>query len=170
MNTITCVDCGATVEGARQKRRCAPCRKLRARTTTRTLSPGEKIPTGTPRRYLRNHGYIELRWTVAPMSQVRAYEHQIVNGHMTTADQVHHRNHQRDDNRAENLKPMSHAEHHAEHRGEWWEKAANLYADGMGTYRIAKIVGADPSTVFRALVKMGVPTREQRGGRWHRRK
>lgn len=121
-----------------------------------------------PRRYPRQHGYVELRWTVAPCTEVRAYEHQIIDGHRTTADEVHHINHRRDDNRPENLRPSTVEEHHAEHHGDWWPLAAELYASGMGTFRIAQRVEADPATVYRALVRMGVQMRPQYGGRYHR--
>lgn len=102
------------------------------------------------------------------MTRVRAYEHQIIDGRMTAAEQVHHRNLQRDDNHPNNLHHITVVEHHEYHRGDWWAEAAQLYTDGMGTYRIARLVHANPTTVYRALVKMGIPLRKQHGGRWHR--
>ena len=161
MGFIVCIDCGTTVPGAAQKRRCERCRKAwNRRRSVRTLAPGETLPAGEPLRRIAQHGYVELRWKVDTRSYVRIYEHQVTNGRVTTAEQVHHVNRVKHDNRPENLRHLSEAEHAAEHNDvAWWAEADRLYTAGLGTYRIARIVGRHPVTVWRGLVKFGTRLR-----------
>lgn len=60
--------------------------------------------------------------------------------------------------------PLSAEEHRAIHGTEaliWHEEACVLYRAGLSTYQVGKRVGRDPSVVYRALVKLGVPMRKE---------
>lgn len=94
----------------------------------RTLTHGDVIPQGQPRRYQNAAGYVRLRWLVAVDEYVEVYEHRLVAG-MPDADlHVHHLNRDRADNRRDNLLVLSAAEHgllHArEDRGEYDRRLA----------------------------------------------
>ncbi|EAS0269325.1 hypothetical protein E7939_21780 [Salmonella enterica] len=157
-----CVDCGITITGAPQKRRCAGCRKIRGTTVIRTLAAGEKVPPHEPRRYPSSHGYVRLRWRVGTKECVETYEHRIFDGRVTDAEHVHHINHVKTDNRDANLERLtaeSHSVKHALESVSWWHEAANLYRIGFSTYEIGKRLNRNPSTVYRALVRLGVETR-----------
>ncbi len=59
-----------------------------------------------------------------------------------------------------------HAEYHGNHnRSIDVDRAKALYFQGLGTTRIAKMLGHDPSAVWRALKREGIPTRQQFGGK-----
>jgi len=163
MPDIICVDCGAVLTGARQRRRCDNCRRVHnAYRLVRTLAPGEKVPEGIPGRYLRSHGYVLLRWRVGVRQYVETYEHRVFDGYVTTEDHVHHANHVRSDNRPENLRPLAADEHYVIHGDPaWWVRAARLYGTGHSTYEVGKRLSRNAATVYRALVKMGVPLRKE---------
>jgi HNH endonuclease len=157
-----CEICGTTIVGAPQRRFCRPCRNKRCGNTIRTLKPGERVPDGAPRRHPSDHGYIRLRWKVGTKAYVETYEHRVIDGRVTTEEHVHHVNGVRTDNRPENLRPMS-AEDHSVVHGDpvWWVRAARLYTSGLSTYQVGKRLTRDPASVYRALVKMGVPLRKE---------
>lgn len=123
----------------------------------RQLRPGEVVPTGEPRRYRSSHGYIRLRWRVAPNELVEAYEHRIVAG--TMAPEVHHRNGLKDDNRPENLVSLSTLEHAAEHSSVDYVEASQLYRDGWSLPMLAKRYGVGNVTIMRSLKLRGVQMR-----------
>src|SRR3954464_8422549 len=160
---ITCIACGKVFEGVRQRRRCPPCKRaLARRTTSRMLRPGEQIPEGEPRRYLSSHGYMRLRWQVAPRSYIETYEHRVFEGRVRTEDHVHHVDRIRTNNTPANLRPLSAGEHRHVHMPQLWaEEAGRLYLAGLSTYQVGKAVGKDPSTVWRALVKTQIPIRKE---------
>jgi hypothetical protein len=111
---------------------------------------------------VRSHGYVLLRWRVGPRQYVETYEHRVFNGRVTTEEHVHHVNHVRADNRAANLRPVSAAKHHLEHEDvRWHREAAASYVAGLSTYQIGKRLCRNPATVYRALVKLGVPLRKE---------
>lgn len=154
----------------------------------RQLRAGQRIPEGEPKRYRSGHGYVRLRWRVAPLQYLEVYEHRVVDGRVTEADEVHHENKQRDDNRPENLEPLTRAEHRARHDAERerryapyrsreaMEKAkraelrraerkvraeamASDYRDGMTTIEVGEKYGVHCSNVSRELRSVGVVLR-----------
>lgn len=161
-------------------------RKAKKRAVIETLKPGDPIPSGTPKRYANDRGYIRLRWLVGTQHYVETYEHRVVDGYVTTAEEVHHKNGTRDDNRPENLEPLSKSEHArlhgegAEHRYypyrsksameraqraqpnrlarlERAREMRRLYLDeGLSTVEIAERIGLDASNVSRYLRSIGV--------------
>lgn len=144
-------------------RYCDPCRKARnSERSVRHLAPGERVPEGEPRRYGSSHGYVRLRWRIGVRRYVETYEHRVFDGHVTTEDHVHHLNHDRSDNRPENLQQMTALEHLSHHGDAAWRNhAAELYIRGMSTYQIGRLVERNPATVYRALVKLGVRPRSE---------
>lgn len=131
----------------------------------RQLRPGEEVPAGEPRRYASARGYIRLRWKIGTRRYVETYEHRVVDGHVTTAEQVHHRNRNRADNRPENLEHLIADEHQAEHKHEARERrerVAELYADGLSVPQIAHLLGVHDSCVTRHLQAKQVSTRKRR--------
>lgn len=82
------------------------------------LPPGAPLPDGMPRRYRAHNGYIRLRWYLGPGRYVETYEHRVEGDHVTTAEHVHHINHDKSDNSPANLRYLTaeeHAEHHRAH-------------------------------------------------------
>lgn len=124
----------------------------------RQLRAGEPIPDGPPRRYLnKSTGYVRLRWKVGVRQYVEVYEHRVADGRVVDAQQVHHRNHDRADNRPENLKPVTVAEHGEHHRAvdHDWIICEYMYGEAMDT--IADDLGVHPATVSRILTQHAVP-------------
>jgi HNH endonuclease len=102
--------------------------------TIRQLKAGEELPPGEPRRYVSGRGYIRLRWRLGDGSYVEVYEHRVIDGRVTTAEQVHHKNRNRSDNRPQNLEHLSAEAHSAEHHHEAHERrerVVSLDADGL---------------------------------------
>lgn len=128
----------------------------------RTLTPGEPVPEGEPRRYPDRAGYVRLRWRVGPGEQVEIREHRLVAG-VVTDDHVHHKNHVTGDNRPDNLAILTADEHAALHGGKARKfdrhRAAHLYAAGLSTVELGRVFGVNPVTVYRGLRAEGVKTR-----------
>lgn len=131
--------------------------------TVRFLRPGETPPEGVqPARYKNSAGYVRLRWRVAPREYVEVLEHRFVMG-AKPGQEVHHKNHVRDDNRPENLELVTSAEHGERHRSHDHETIIELYLTGLSTPQVGARVGLDPSTVWRVLDTAGVPIRPGSG-------
>lgn len=132
--------------------------------TITQLRSGDQVPPWPPRRYRAGHGYIRLRWKIAPGRYVEAYEHRVIDGRVTTAEHVHHRNHVRDDNRPENLEHLTAEEHFQEHTAAdkaRARQAARLYRDGLTTIQVAEEIGVGAPCVSRMLQRQNVATRSK---------
>lgn len=148
------------------------------------------MPDGEPRRYKAGHGYVRLRWRIGTNEYVEVYEHRVIDGVVTMAEQVHHKNHQRDDNDPANLEHLTVAEHHERHPGqrkygpyhshdammkaqraerrrterrERAEAMAVDYRAGMSTTEIGAKYGLHCSGVSRELRAAGVVMRPKAG-------
>jgi hypothetical protein len=131
----------------------------------RQLRAGEKLPEGEPRRYKAGHGYVRLRWYLGDRQWVEAYEHRVEGNHVTTAQQVHHRNHRRDDNAPENLERLTAEEHWQRHGSTVAEAVIALYQQGHGTPYIATVVGREKGGVYRMLQRRGLIDSSRARGR-----
>lgn len=100
-------------------------------------------------------GYVLLSWKVGTRQYVEAYEHRVVMGNPTGME-VHHLNHNRSDNRPENLVVIDPSEHRRLHASSVDDaRVVELYAQGMSTVAVASEIGCEPSTVWRSLVRSG---------------
>ena len=133
--------------------------------TIRRLQPGAPVPTEPPRKYVTTDGYIVYRWRIAPRTYVEALEHRIIDGRVTTARHVHHRNGDTTDNRPENLQPVNPTEHRREHSHVDYEKAWRLYKSGLSTIEVGKWLGCNPATISRGLRDRGHKLRDSGTGR-----
>lgn len=135
----------------------------------RFLPPGAKVPPGVPLRYMSTHGYIKLRWKVGVNEYVEVPEHRVFDGFVTMAEHVHHINHNRSDNRPENLVEMTASEHFKQHRRHADEEIAALYlAGGVTVQQIGESLDLDASQVSRSLKRSGVQV--MRGTEWTKAK
>lgn len=128
----------------------------------RTLRDDEAAPASKARRYVGKDGYVTLRWKVGIRQYVERREHrQVLDA--PDAKHVHHRNHNRSDNRPENLVAVSAQEHaaiHSRERQRWdRQRAAQLYGAGLSTTEIARIYGVHASTISIGLRAAGVTMR-----------
>ena len=82
---------------------------------TTALHNGDTIPSGEPKKYKNDRGYVRLRWLVGKGEYVEAYEHRVVMGLPPDDMHVHHINHIKDDNRQENLIVLSPSDHEKLH-------------------------------------------------------
>jgi hypothetical protein len=134
------------------------------RNSIRQLKAGESVPSGSPRRYVSGKGYVRLRWKCGVRSYVEAYEHRVVDGRITTAEHVHHKNRDRADNRPENLEHLSVEEHQAEHQAESAERAARMaerYREGRSILQVSREFGIDSGATYRRLAAEGVEMRKK---------
>jgi hypothetical protein len=130
----------------------------------RRLRDDEPIPAGQPRRYVNKcHGYVVLRWKTGTRQYVEMLEHRYVAGR--TTPHVHHINRNRQDNRPENLRPVTPLEHGAEHSVVDWVEAADLYAEGWHLKRLADRYCVHYVGLLRGLRKRGVKMRSAAEGK-----
>lgn len=128
----------------------------------RQLCPGEAVPTTSPRRYRTSQGYIRLRWKVGIRGYVETYEHRVLDGRVTTAEHVHHKNRDKTDNRPENLEHLTADEHAAEHGQEALARRrviVDMYERGQSIPTISKVIGMDTGAISRHLAAAEVETR-----------
>jgi HNH endonuclease len=133
-------------------------------------TPGAKVNVGSGEN-ITAHGYRRVYVPGHPTAAAYgwAYEHRMVAydawGDVVLGMQVHHKNHDRLDNRLENLELMTQADHMAAHgmknrkveRGQ----VVEMYRSGMSTPAIAKAVGSHAGNVYRMLVAEGEPLRSK---------
>ena len=127
----------------------------RYRNSIRRLRPGEAIPLGEPRRYPTSDGYIVLRWKIGVRTYLDALEHRIFDGRITTAEHVHHINHNTTDNRPENLEGFTSRTHRQKHGKIDWDKAWRLYEQGHSTTEVAEQLGSFAGNISRGLRQRG---------------
>lgn len=125
--------------------------------TTRRLLDNEPIPEGEPGRYRLTTGYIVLRWKVGVRSYVELLEHRYVTDRVS--EEVHHLNGVKDDNRPENLQPVTTIDHGTAHTT--WDviRACELYRQGWSLPRLGRLFGKDNAQVMRALKRRNVQMR-----------
>ena len=109
---------------------------------------------------------MRLRWRIGPGELVEAREHRVVDGVVTSAHHVHHRNGMTGDNRPENLLEVDHAEHGAEHRLFDRTAASDMYLGGMTLKQVGGALGVHHVTVLRALRSAGVAIRPKGSEGW----
>lgn len=121
----------------------------------------------TPARNQTSQGYIRVHIPEHPMAHAYGwvYEHRMVAydlGWIQPGDgrHVHHKNHDRTDNRPENLEVLSHVAHAREHRTTDRPRALALYAAGLSTIAVAADLGTFPGNLSRILAEEGVPARK----------
>lgn len=139
----------------------------------RTLQPGEPVPNCEPRRRRLSHGYILLSWRVGVRSYVVALEHRFVMGMPPKGTIVHHRNHDKSDNRPENLEVLgSRAEHNQHHPTQYTfdvDEAVRLGRAGQRARAVATTLGVSPQSIRRVFKRNGIPTRPQACRQGHAR-
>lgn len=131
--------------------------KHKTRTQIRKLLSGEQIPPGEPARYKNAAGYVRLRWKVGVCQYVEVYEHRLIAG--LDSPEVHHCNLKTDDNRPENLIPLTSIEHGEKHSRIDGAEAARLYAEGWSLPRLARRYGVGDVTVLRFFKRRGFKLR-----------
>lgn len=124
----------------------------------RFLRPGEAPPPGEPRRYPNNVGYVRLRWRVGPGEYVEVLEHRFVTN-APAGKHVHHIDGDPSNNDPDNLRVVTTREHGREHRTIDRKRAVELYAQGLSTPEVGRLMGHNPAAIYRALVAEGVTPR-----------
>lgn len=115
----------------------------------------------TRSRNVKDTGYVRVKVPGHPEADARgwAYEHRVVAhdtwGPIPAGHQVHHRNHDRADNRPSNLDIVSIPEHGEHHQKFDRERMLTLYESGMSTVAVAAELRINAATVSRVVREMG---------------
>lgn len=129
----------------------------------RYLKAGEAVPAGEPRRYVTKAGYVMLRWKVGKRQYVEVREHRVVAGACTDQHVVHHLNHDRADNRPENLILTTSKQHSALHGRDRMKfirsEARRMYESGASITEVAAYFAVNNATVSRGLRADGTAIR-----------
>lgn len=121
-------------------------------------------------RTITTNGYVKLNRPDHPLADRSGFvfEHRQVafDAGLIGADanvHVHHKNHDKQDNRLENLEVLTPTEHAAEHGSQRRQfdrsEAVAMYAGGKTAGEVAGVFGVHPSSVVKALKKAGVTIR-----------
>lgn len=114
------------------------------------------------RQWVNGVGYVVLCRPGHPMADGRGnvYEHRLVAyeaGLLTGREDrriVHHKNHDKLDNRPENLEVLTPEAHRSEHRKVDYGEAVRRRAAGESCRSIAASFGVDPATIYRLLKQL----------------
>lgn len=119
------------------------------------------VPEGSPRRYSDGRGYVLLIWKVGRRRYKWCFEHRLVMGFPD--GHVHHKNHDKSDNRPENLEALDERAHSREHhpRGFPIDRAIELYQSGLTLKAVALQLGALPTSVLRSFQRLGIQRRKR---------
>ena len=124
------------------------------------LRPGDPIPDWPPDwRWVDGEGYVVLSWRMGIREVIICREHRVVMG--LPAGDVHHINHQRSDNRRENLSLLDASAHTRLHHPIGWDvaQAHKLYQQGWSLRAIAAQVSVSKTAVGKVFKKRGLPLR-----------
>jgi hypothetical protein len=83
-----------------------------------------------------------------------------MNGYVTDAEHVHHRNRRRDDNRAANLEHLSADDHWHRHASPHADETIRRYVSGETLESIAQDLSCDASSLSRLIKRNGVEARK----------
>lgn len=115
--------------------------------------------------YVNARGYRQVKRLGHPVAFASgwALEHRVVAwdtfGPFPLDHHVHHINHDKLDNRPENLVVLTADRHSAEHRRVDRDEAVRLYQCGLSTIMVGEALRINPATVSRILAAAGVPAR-----------
>jgi hypothetical protein len=133
------------------------------------IGPAEPLVNVGSGRSRTTDGYIRVHAPSHPAASEYGWvlEHRLVMwehlGGFDLSFHVHHKNHDRTDNRIENLElltPDEHAdEHAAERRTVDRQRAVAMYLSGLSTVAVARELGTHPGNVSRMLREAYVPAR-----------
>lgn len=126
---------------------------------------GESDRGAVGSRYVDLVGYVIIKLPGHPEARDRGWgrEHRIVAhdtyGPIPDGWHVHHINHDKQDNRPENLEVVDPVTHRHRHREVDDEHLSTLYSSGLTTVEVGELTGHHPAVVWKSLVRTGTPVR-----------